>query len=429
MSSMKTMPWHDFDRAHVWHPYAPLHGDAPVWPVVGAAGVELTLEDGRTLVDGMASWWAAIHGYNHPVLNRAVSEQLDRFAHVMFGGLTHRPAVDLAHRLLEIAPDNLSAVFFADSGSVSVEVALKMAIQYWDGVGQPAKKRLLTVRNGYHGDTFGAMSVCDPDNGMHSLFTGILPQQLFVDAPRQGDEPDPADDITAFADAITRHHEQLAAVIIEPIVQGAGGMRIYRPAYLSQVAELCREHQVLLILDEIATGFGRTGTLFACEQAGVQPDILCLGKALTGGYMTLAATLASARVADGIAASAAGALMHGPTYMANPLACAVALASIDLLLSQDWQARVMAIEAQLMAELAPCRRLACVADVRVKGAIGVVELKDPATLKGVQQELVEHGVWLRPFRNLIYTMPPYIIQAEELRRITDAIVAILSRRG
>ena len=418
-----------FDRAHVWHPYARLHDNAPVYPVVAAEGVELTLEDGRCLVDGMSSWWCAIHGYNHPVLNRALREQSEIFSHIMFGGLTHRPAVDLAKRLLELAPEGLQGVFFSDSGSVSVEVAMKMAIQYWHGRGRPEKKRLLTPRCGYHGDTLGAMSVCDPVNGMHSLFQGIVTEQVFVPAPQQGDPVDNDDDIDAVAAALARHHHELAAMILEPIVQGAGGMRIYRPDYLRQVARLCREYGVLLIVDEIATGFGRTGTLFACEQAGVNPDILCLGKALTGGTMTLAATLVSGEIADGISAGDPGVFMHGPTFMANPLACAVALASIDLLLTQDWQARVRAIEAGLTTGLAPCRAFDCVADVRIKGAIGVVELKDPSDLQGIQQELVDLGVWLRPFRNLVYTMPPFIIEAEQLNKITKAIRQVLARRG
>jgi adenosylmethionine-8-amino-7-oxononanoate aminotransferase len=421
--------WTDFDHSHVWHPYAPLIDAAPVYPVVAANGVELTLEDGRRLVDGMASWWCAIHGYNHPVLNRALREQSERFSHVMFGGLTHRPATDLARRLLELCPGNLQGVFFADSGSVSVEVAIKMAVQYWHGRGQAGKKRLLTPRHGYHGDTFGAMSVCDPVNGMHRLFQGIVTEQLFVPPPKPGDRVDNDEDIDAVATALAQHHHELAAMILEPIVQGAGGMRIYRPDYLRQVARLCREYGVLLIVDEIATGFGRTGTLFACEQAAVEPDILCLGKALTGGMMTLAATLVSSEVADGIEAGKPGVLMHGPTFMANPLACAVALASIDLLLTQDWQARVQTIEAGLEAGLAPCRDLSCVADVRIKGAIGVVELKDPGDLQGIQEELVDLGVWLRPFRNLVYTMPPFIIEPGQLDRIAAAIRQVLGRRA
>jgi len=420
--------WTDFDRSHVWHPYAPLIDETPVYPVVAANGIELTLEDGRHLIDGMASWWCAIHGYNHPVLNRALREQSERFSHVMFGGLTHRPATDLARRLLELCPGNLQGVFFSDSGSVSVEVAIKMAIQYWHGRGQVGKRRLLTPRYGYHGDTFGAMSVCDPINGMHGLFQGIVAEQLFVPAPQQGDTVDNDDDIAAVADALARHHHELAAMILEPIVQGAGGMRIYRPDYLRQVARLCHEYGVLLIVDEIATGFGRTGTLFACEQAGVGPDILCIGKALTGGMMSLAATLVSGEVANGIAADEPGALMHGPTFMANPLACAVALASIELLLAQDWQARVAAIEAGLAEGLAPCRDFACVADVRIKGAIGVVELKDPSDLEGIQQELVDLGVWLRPFRNLVYTMPPFIADVGHVDKITGAIQQVLATR-
>ena len=421
--------WTAFDQRHVWHPYAPLHSDAPVYPVVAASGCELTLEDGRQLVDGMASWWCAIHGYGHPQLTRAIEQQSRQFSHIMFGGLTHRPASELAERLLQIVPDNLQAVFFADSGSVSVEVALKMAIQYWNGRGQGNKQQFLSLRYGYHGDTLGAMSVCDPVNGMHGLFAGTLPQQLFADAPQQGDSVDSDGDITALEQMLANNHQRLAALILEPLVQGAGGMRIYRADYLRQAARLCRKYDVLLIADEIATGFGRTGTLFACEQAGIQPDILCVGKALTGGMMSLAATLTSDEVAAGIAASEAGVLMHGPTFMANPLACAVALASIDLLLSQDWQGRVADIETGLKAGLEPCRQLDCVADVRVKGAIGVIELNDPTDLDGVQQALVDQGVWLRPFRNLLYTMPPYIIEPQQLQRVTDAMSAVLAQQG
>ena len=421
--------WTDFDRHHVWHPYTALHSDAPVYPITAASGVELTLDDGRTLIDGMASWWCAIHGYNHPTLNRAIERQSRQFSHVMFGGLTHQPAVELAQRLLQLTPDNLSAVFFSDSGSVSVEVALKMAIQYWNGRGQPGKQQMLSLRYGYHGDTFGAMSVCDPINGMHRLFSATLPQQYFADAPQQGETVADQHDIDALERLLAQHHRQLAALILEPLVQGAGGMRIYRADYLRQAARLCHHYDVLLIADEIATGFGRTGSLFACEQAGVAPDILCVGKALTGGTMSLAATLASDEVAAGIAASEAGVLMHGPTFMANPLACAVSLASIDLLLDQDWQGRISAIETALRHGLEPCRELGCVADVRVKGAIGVVELSDPGHLDGVQQELVDAGVWLRPFRNLVYTMPPYIIDANQLQRITSAVQTVLQRRG
>jgi len=420
----------EYDRRHIWHPYAAAENPAPVWPVVAAQGVELVLADGRRLIDGMASWWAAIHGYNHPRLNAALHAQVDRFAHVMFGGLTHEPAVALARRLVEITPAGLQRVFFADSGSVSVEVALKMAIQCWEGRGHPEKKRILTVRYGYHGDTLGAMSVCDPDGGMHRLFKGAMPQQIFAPAPAMCGAECGDDDIDAFADLLRAHCAHTAAVILEPIVQGAGGMRFYRPQYLTAVAALCREHNVLLILDEIATGFGRTGSLFACEQANVEPDILCLGKALTGGTMTLAATLVSDPVAVDIDRSGAGVLMHGPTFMANPMACSVALASIDLLLESDWSGRVAELQASMRAGLAPCRDLVGVRDVRVLGAIGVVELDHPSRLDGVQAALVERGVWLRPFRNLLYMMPPYIMTREQTCRVTDAVVQVLAaQRG
>lgn len=420
--------WTQFDHAHLWHPYATITDPPPVYPVVAAEGVELVLQDGRRLIDGMSSWWAAIHGYNHPVLNQAVTQQLGKMAHVMFGGLTHEPAATLAKRLLDIAPKSLDHVFFADSGSVAVEVAIKMAIQCWIGRGQPEKYKILTVRHGYHGDTFGAMSVSDPDNGMHHLFRNSLAPQLFADAPLQDAEPDVATDLINFEQRLSTHQHEIAAVILEPIVQGAGGMRFYRPSYLSRVAKLCREYRVLLILDEIATGFGRTGTLFAAEQANVEPDIMCVGKALTGGYMTLAATLVNHQVAQDICQGEAGALMHGPTFMANPLACAVANASIKLLLSQDWQTQVRGIERQLQAELEPCRHLPNVADVRVKGAIGVVKTHAPVS-NDIQRSLVDAGVWLRPFNHLIYLMPPYIITETQLNRLTQAIYKVLVAQG
>lgn len=421
-----TPDWLKFDRDHIWHPYAPVHSDAPLWPVVGAEGAEIELADGRRLIDGMASWWSVIHGYRHPVLNAALKAQVDRFAHVMFGGLTHEPAVQLAQRLLQITPDSLEHVFFADSGSVAVEVALKMAIQCWDGRGQPQRKAFLTIRNGYHGDTFGAMSVCDPENGMHKLFQGFLPTQYFAPAPPLRDEPDDGSALAAFEQQLQRHGNEIAAVILEPIVQGAGGMRIYRSSYLREVAALCRRYDTLLILDEIATGFGRTGELFGCHHADVSPDIMCVGKALTGGYMTLAATLVSDEVATDICRSDAGALMHGPTFMANPLACSVALASVDLLLSQDWQTRVRAMEQQITQGLSPCRDLPIVRDVRVIGSIGVVELASDELPPGLQESLVAAGVWVRPFRNLVYIMPPYVIREEQLSVLTGAIFEALS---
>lgn len=417
--------WQAFERAHVWHPYAPMPAPFPPYAVRSAHGVYLELTDGRRLIDGMASWWCAIHGYNVPALNQAIEIQLKDMAHVMFGGLTHEPAARLAARLLDIVPDGLEHIFFCDSGSVSVEVAIKMALQYWQARGRAEKRRLLTISRGYHGDTFGAMSVCDPVSGMHHLFAGILPQHLFADAPTARTDAEWDDgQIASFRSLLERHRDEIAAVILEPVVQGAGGMRFYAPEFLRQVRTLCDEHGVLLIVDEIATGFGRTGTMFACEHADIAPDIMCVGKALTGGYMSLAATLCTNRVRDGIHTGKdenAGMLMHGPTFMANPLACAVADASLELLLGSPWQQRVRDIETQLERELASCADLPGVADVRVKGAIGVVEMHKPVDVAGIQAMLVEHGVWLRPFSRLIYTMAPYVITSEELSRVTAAI--------
>ncbi|HCH6156334.1 TPA: adenosylmethionine--8-amino-7-oxononanoate transaminase [Vibrio parahaemolyticus] len=417
-----------FDRHHIWHPYTSTLTPLTCYPVASANGVHIKLEDGTELVDGMSSWWSIIHGYNHPHLNQAAHQQIDQVSHVMFGGITHQPAISLCKKLLSLAPNNLEHVFLADSGSVAVEVSLKMALQYWHAKGE-RRPKFLTLRHGYHGDTFAAMSVTDPDNSMHSLYKGFLPEHIFAQSPTCGywDEWKP-EDLADFEDKIDSHHKELAAVILEPIVQGAGGMRIYHPEFLKGVRRLCDKYDLLLIADEIATGFGRTGKLFACEHADVQPDILCVGKALTGGYMTLSATLASKHVADTVCGGDAGCFMHGPTFMGNPLACAVATASLELIEQGDWQQQTQQIE-MLFSELLPkLEEYDLVKNTRWLGAIGVVETHRPVNMETIQALFVEHGVWIRPFGKLIYMMPPFISKPEDIEKLINAIDAALHRK-
>ena len=416
------------DRQHVWHPYAPMPGRTDPLVVESASGVRLRLAEEaygqRELVDGMSSWWAAIHGYGHPALTAAATGQLERMSHVMFGGLTHEPAVRLASRLAEISPGELEHVFLADSGSVAVEVAVKMCLQYWRSSGRPEKRRLLTWRGGYHGDTWHPMSVCDPEGGMHQLWSGALPRQVFAEAPPDGFASEPDEEyLRGLRELVERHAEELAAVVVEPVVQGAGGMRFHSPGYLRALREVCDEHGVLLVFDEIATGFGRTGELFAAEHAGVAPDVMCVGKALTGGYLTMAATLCTPRVADGIARGDVPVLAHGPTFMANPLAAAVASASIELLLGQDWRREVRRVERGLREGLAPAAQLPGVREVRVLGAIGVVQLDHEVAMEAATRAAVQRGVWLRPFRDTVYTMPPYVTDDADVARICAAVCA------
>ncbi|EGQ8055743.1 adenosylmethionine--8-amino-7-oxononanoate transaminase [Vibrio alginolyticus] len=417
-----------FDRQHIWHPYTSTLTPLTCYPVTSANGVHIKLEDGTELVDGMSSWWSTIHGYNHPHLNQAAHQQIDQVSHVMFGGITHQPAISLCKKLLSLAPSNLEHVFLADSGSVAVEVSLKMALQYWHAKGE-RRPKFLTLRHGYHGDTFAAMSVTDPDNSMHSLYKGFLPEHIFAESPTCGywDEWKP-EDLTDFEHKIETHHKELAAVILEPIVQGAGGMRIYHPEFLKGVRRLCDKYGLLLIADEIATGFGRTGKLFACEHADIQPDILCVGKALTGGYMTLSATLASKHVADTVCGGDAGCFMHGPTFMGNPLACAVATASLELIEQGNWQQQTQQIET-LFSELLPkLEEYELVKNTRWLGAIGVVETHRPVNMETIQALFVEHGVWIRPFGKLIYMMPPFISKPEDIEKLVNAIDAALQRK-
>ena len=415
------------DQQYVWHPYASMDNPPPAYPVVGAQGVRLTLADGQELIDGMASWWCTVHGYNHPYLNQAMKLQIDAMSHVMFGGITHQPAVSLAKRLVDLTPPGLDKVFFADSGSVAVEVAIKMALQYWHSKAQANKNRMLTIRNGYHGDTFGAMAVCDPINGMHSLFASVLPQHYFVNAPPMGfDRPLQDGDLTELEDKMRDHQNDIAALILEPIVQGAGGMRFYSPQWLKGAAELCKQYNILLIADEIATGFGRSGTLFACDHAQVKPDIMCLGKAITGGTMSFAATLTTSEIATSISRGEASCFMHGPTFMANPLACAVANASLDLLERSDWKRQVDGINKGLKSLLEPAKALAYVEDVRVLGAIGVIQVTQAVDLGIIQKMFVNEGIWVRPFGKLVYVMPPYVMSPEDLALLCNGMLRALA---
>lgn len=412
-----------YDQEHIWHPYAKLPSTTPAIGVVKTQGSIITLSDGLEVVDGMSSWWAALHGYNHPKIQQAMHEQIDTMPHIMFGGFTHEPAIELAKRLVKLSPEGLEKVFFVDSGSVAMEVAIKMAMQYWISLNRPGKNRLLSLNNAYHGDTFATMAICDPINGMHSLFSEVLPKHFFAPAPEMGFDADSSnDDIRGLRAILEQHHNEIAAVTIEPIVQGAGGMRFYRPDYLKQLRELCDEFEVLLIADEIATGFGRTGKLFACEWAGISPDIMTLGKTLTGGHITLAATLATSKISETISNGEPGILAHGPTYMANPLACRAAIANIDVLLTSPWQDNIKRIETHFNEMLLPLKAINGIKDVRILGAIGVVELVRANLGADIQAEALENGVWLRPFGKLIYTMPAYNIPQSQLNDLTTGMI-------
>lgn len=428
MTSEETQNLINYDKQHIWHPYTSATKPIPAYPVKRASGVRLELMDGTQLIDGMSSWWAGIHGYNHPVLNDAMKSQIDQMSHVMFGGITHQPAVDLARLLVDITPEGLEHVFYSDSGSVAVEVSIKMASQYWYAKGNSGKNKFATIRSGYHGDTWNAMSVCDPHTGMHQIWQGILPLQYFVDRPKSRfNEEWQAEDIASVKALFEEKHQELAAFILEPIVQGAGGMYFYHPQYLRELRQLCDQYEILLIADEIATGFGRSGELFACHYADISPDIICLGKAITGGYMSFAVTMATAKVAKGISQGEPGVFMHGPTFMGNPLACAVAVASIKLLLESNWKENIQRVERTLKETLEPAEKLNVVEQVRVLGAIGVIELKEAVDLSSIQAKFVAEGIWVRPFGRMVYVMPPYIMSDEDLRTLAAGMISVIQQ--